>query len=425
MTGISRLAHSISVTATAACLCAAAASAQERETQLMESLPEHLLYLQEMNLGEHPDRDKANQLYADRRRWPNGQALKICFFGGGDSVRRLIAETAVEWTKFANLVFDFGPIGRWYDCLAPGSGFSHIRIGFSERGFWSAVGKDSVTDLGNQQPSMNFERFDLRYANHRVPVTAVIERASEEDKGTILHEFGHAIGLLHEHQNPALKCYDEIKWEGPDNVYDYLGGYPNFWSKPKVDRNLGRIGVTDPDYVAGAPDTKSIMMYAMDRKIFKNANSPCFVDANNRLSPKDQQVAAKIYPRIAVAVSETELSTTAYRAPAVRAAPEVAADYRARIVADLQSDQPTIRRDARSRLAQYLETAPQADISSIIRDMPSGNYRYQLGVAVALSQAKNVSIPVSEQATLESVLRRAGDPTLRMHMEKIGIAPNR
>lgn len=209
-------------------------AARAQSVVVHESLPEHLLYLE--GRGIDPDatadeRERLQQLYAARRRWENGQTLKVCFFGGGDSVRRLIAETAAVWSNYANLTFNFGASGQWRDCLAPSAGFSHIRIGFAESGYWSAVGSDSEKRLNNLQPSMNFAQFDLIYDPANYPVSNVVQSADIQDKATILHEFGHAIGLLHEHQNPELNCKDQIKWEGPNNVYDYFRGPPNHWNK--------------------------------------------------------------------------------------------------------------------------------------------------------------------------------------------------
>jgi hypothetical protein len=49
----------------------------------------------------------------------------------------------------------------------------------------------------------------------------------------VLHEFGHALGLIHEHQNPV----GGIQWNKPA-VYADLGGPPNFWGKATVDNNM-------------------------------------------------------------------------------------------------------------------------------------------------------------------------------------------
>jgi hypothetical protein len=128
---------------------------------------------------------------------------------------------------------------------------------------------------------MNLERFNRLYSPDRMQAAVVLDQADRYHVATIKHEFGHALGLLHEHQNPVLDCQNEIKWTGPGNVYEYFAGSPNFWTADQVQRNLGFIKQTDPDFVAGASDPKSIMMYALPEPIFQRGSaSPCFVPVN-------------------------------------------------------------------------------------------------------------------------------------------------
>ena len=67
---------------------------------------------------------------------------------------------------------------------------------------------------------------ELRLAEGRAPTTTEYERV-------VVHEFGHALGAIHEHQNPK----GGIEWNLPA-VYKYFAGPPNFWSKEDVDVNV-------------------------------------------------------------------------------------------------------------------------------------------------------------------------------------------
>lgn len=96
----------------------------------------------------------------------------------------------------------------WRHLNAPDA---EIRIDFQDDGAWSYIGTD-CKDIPLNQSTMNF---------------------GWQDEGVVLHEFGHAIGLIHEHQNPL----GGIKWNKP-NVYRDLGGPPNLWPKETVDHNM-------------------------------------------------------------------------------------------------------------------------------------------------------------------------------------------
>ena len=50
------------------------------------------------------------------------------------------------------------------------------------------------------------------------------------------HEFGHALGMIHEHQNPAAQ--GEIPWDKP-KVYAYYA--QQGWSKDDVDTNIFEV----------------------------------------------------------------------------------------------------------------------------------------------------------------------------------------
>jgi hypothetical protein len=193
-----------------------------------------------------------------RKLWPNGTNLHVRFLGGDASQRAKAREQALWWTEFANLRFTFDD--------APNA---HIRIAFNPGdGAWSYIGTD-CTQIPRDQPTMNLGFLD---------------------GGTAAHEFGHAIGLGHEHQNPqgGLVWNDEV-------VIRDLGGPPNFWTPEQVRHNV--LDKYDKDQIRGSEfDPDSIMLYAFPSTWTKAGMG---THANDVLSALDKAfiASAQAYPR--------------------------------------------------------------------------------------------------------------------------------
>jgi hypothetical protein len=398
------------------CALSSNVSAQE-DKAVAEGLPEHIIYLYTNKPPSGPA-GALRQVDASQRHWEKGRVLRVCLFNGNPSVAMLIRQVASEWNAYSSVTFDFGPAGSWYDCLSTANGFFQVRIGFSDQGYWSLVGTDSDTMIDTVMPSMNFAHFNRIYTANRYPPEVVTAKADAYHKSVIRHEFGHALGFLHEHQNPNLDCKDEIKWSGPGNVYDYYAQDPNKWDKDQVDRNIGFIWLADKDFHPDDPDTKSIMMYALNMAIFKSgADSKCYVAINYELSPKDKAVIAKIYPKSNApqAVSDTNIVNTNLRPLSSASSAPVKDDYSARIVSDLESSDTFTRRDARARLADLLSMDKTGALAGkLIGKMDHASYRYRLGLSVAIAKAQkslNVSAPALE--TLKTQAQSATDATLK------------
>lgn len=290
------------------------ASGGEITSRILEGFPEHKMQRLQQREGELKLLERAGMMrpqsvfrLADR--WEAGQTIKVAFKGGTPQLHKLIAEQASEWMKYANLHFDFGfnpGTGRYRSWGASDIEYSaDIRISFDKNGYYSNVGRDSVdvslAPAGEE--SMNFDGFD-----QGLPL---------DWRGTVLHEFGHAIGLEHEHQHPAGGC--DFRWEndpgyvnttGPrgeflnDNqgrrpgIYTLLSGYPNFWSRQKVDFNLKQLPDSDAFSITGPLDKNSIMLYYFEPWMFRaGTQSPCYiVNEAGKLSEDDQRGAREMFP---------------------------------------------------------------------------------------------------------------------------------
>lgn len=410
---------------TATLICASLYSAisfaqDSRPTEFVESLPEHLLYLYTRTPSD-TGREVSEQLVAGNRRWEAGRVLRVCMFGGNEVVWALIRQAASEWNSYSSVRLDFGP-PQGNNCLSPTGGYFQIRIGFGSRGFWSAVGTDSEHRLDPSAPSMNFDGFNSIYSAPRMTVSNVYSQAEPYHITAIKHEFGHALGLLHEHQNPALGCQDEIKWTGPGNVFDYFTGPMHRWTRDQVQRNLGFIGQTDPDFTTGEGDPNSIMMYALPAAVLKRGvTSPCFVPVRHAISEKDKRIIAHIYPPVAQvsASADLDLKSAAVRPLAVAATLGEVSDTKARVLVDLDSSDTFIRRDARARLADLITKLQPVEVTSLIRQADNSSYRVHLGTAVAVSNAPaGFRLTQEAKAVLSNQAIAATDPTLKQQLDR-------
>ncbi len=158
-----------------------------------------------------------------RRLWIIGSTLQVRFMGGTSAQHNLVKEQAGWWAQHANLNFEFND--------APNA---EIRIAFDPNdGAWSYVGTDA----------------------REIPVNAPTMNLGFTDGGTPAHEFGHAIGLHHEHQNPE----GGIEWDEAA-VIQSLSGPPNNWSPEQIRHNV--LNKYTVDQIRGTKfDPDSIMLY--------------------------------------------------------------------------------------------------------------------------------------------------------------------
>ncbi len=196
--------------------------------------------------------------------WQNGRTLCIAFIGGDATVRSRVIEVARQWEDHANLHFDF---------LTGEGQEADIRIAFQPGGSWSYIGTDAKL-VPQGEPTMNF---------------GWLTTASSDDtySRVVLHEFGHALGAIHEHQHPE----GDIPWD-KEAVYDYYAQPPNNWSSEQVDVNL--FQKYDRNLLNySAFDPASIMLYPILNAL---TVGDWEVGWNAQLSAQDKMFMSQNYP---------------------------------------------------------------------------------------------------------------------------------
>jgi hypothetical protein len=202
------------------------------------------------------------------KKWGPGFTVRCRFLDGSTKMQKKVRKLSKEWEKHANVTLKFVSKDP-----------AEVRISFyADDGSWSAVGRDSLNTgyFPLHQPTMNFGWV----RDDSDPV---------EDRAVILHEFGHALGCIHEHQAPTFSR----KWDQAA-VMKYFKGPPNYWDEAAIRDNV--LSKYSPKGIQATKfDPKSIMLYAFDAALFSDGLGP--TNENTQLSVTDRGMIKQMYPR--------------------------------------------------------------------------------------------------------------------------------
>ena len=209
------------------------------------------------------DTSKSRGLADNYYLWDNGATIRVKFLTGSPALQNRVFNIAKQWENYANLKFVK---------VSDNDADIRVKLGTGS-GHNSYIGIVSRM-IPEYEETMNLDTVDMAYSDSFFV-------------SVILHEFGHAIGLMHEHSSPV----SGIKW---NKEYMYkLYKIQQGWSKEDVDYQVFRV--LSNSYTNGTKyDPHSIMHYPIDAKETLDGFS---VGWNYVLSKGDKEIIKALYPK--------------------------------------------------------------------------------------------------------------------------------
>jgi hypothetical protein len=206
-----------------------------------------------------------SRLTLDSSAWwgDKGKVITVAFAKNASrALRDRVMLHANAWEEFCNIKF------------VESSDKPDIRVAFGPGGYWSYLG-NQCRGIPQNEPTLNLEAFTA-------------QTSDEEYRRVVRHEFGHAIGCVHEHMRSELVAKLDVR--KTRRYFQQTQG----WTAREVDQQVLTPLESRSIFGTDLADEDSVMCYQLPGSITKDGKP---IKGGADINANDAAFIATIYPK--------------------------------------------------------------------------------------------------------------------------------